>query len=85
MPNPPDPFGAIPPDVLNTDELAERLGYGEVTIRGWASKGQIPGKMLGKEWRFWWPSVVIALFYNGETDDHADGPAAPPKPPPDLA
>lgn len=68
MRQPPDPFRAIPPDVLTTDQLAERLGLTAVTIRNWAKDRTLPGVLVGKEWRFWWPQVVIALFYNGEED-----------------
>jgi len=69
VPPKPDPFGAIPPDVLTTDELAARLGFNAVTIRGWVKEGIVPAKQLGKEWRYWWPAVVISLFYDGEDDD----------------
>lgn len=72
----PDPFRTIPPDVLNTDQLAERLGYKPETVRAWVRDGIVPGKLLGKEWRFWWPQVVITLFSDGEDDDHPE--ATPP-------
>jgi excisionase family DNA binding protein len=81
VPPTPDPFSAIPPDVLTTEQTADRLGFNEVTIRKWINDGTLPARLLGREWRLWWPSVVIALFYNGENDDHADGPAPPPKTP----
>jgi excisionase family DNA binding protein len=81
----PDPFRAIPPDVLTTEQLAERLGYNEVTVRKWISDGIIPGRKLGPEWRFWWPSVVISLFWNGEDDEQPGGDppgdGQPPTPP----
>ena len=69
----PDPFGAIPPEVLTTEQLAERLGYSEVAIRGWIKNGTIPATKIGPEWRVWWPSVVISLFWNGEDDERPDG------------
>jgi hypothetical protein len=65
----PDPFSNIPPDVLTNAQLAERLGFTDVTVRNWTTNGTIPGRLLGREWRYWWPQVVIALFYNGEDAD----------------
>lgn len=85
MPQPPDPFRSIPPEVLDTDQVAERLKVTPVTVRTRAKDGSLPGVMFGKEWRFWWPQVVIALFYNGEDDANAEG--CPPTPdgwPPDT-
>lgn len=78
----PDPFRAIPPDILTTKQLAERLGYSEVAVRSWIDAGIVPGRKLGPEWRFWWPSVVIALFWNGEDDERdADRPLGEGPPP----
>ncbi|MDX6381250.1 MAG: hypothetical protein QOI57_2274 [Rubrobacteraceae bacterium] len=39
-------------EVLTTDEAAEFLGFNPVTIRLKARLGEIPGRKIGKEWRF---------------------------------
>lgn len=38
--------------VLNTEEAAELLGLSPYTIREFAREGRIPGRKIGKEWRF---------------------------------
>lgn len=39
-------------DVLNADEAAELLGVSAWTIRDQARIGRLPGRKVGKEWRF---------------------------------
>ena len=39
-------------DVLNAEEAAEFLGFNPYTIREKARLGEIPGRKLGREWRF---------------------------------
>jgi excisionase family DNA binding protein len=39
-------------EVLTAEEAAEFLGFNPVTIRLKARAGEIPGRKIGKEWRF---------------------------------
>ena len=39
-------------EVLTAEEAAEFLGFNPVTIRLKARSGEIPGRKIGKEWRF---------------------------------
>jgi excisionase family DNA binding protein len=39
-------------EVLNADEAAEFLGVNPYTIRQKARQGEMPGRKVGKEWRF---------------------------------
>ena len=39
-------------EVLNADEAAEFLGVNPYTIRQKARSGEMPGRKVGKEWRF---------------------------------
>lgn len=39
-------------DVLNAEEAAEFLGFNPYTVREKARLGEIPGRKLGREWRF---------------------------------
>lgn len=39
-------------EVLTAEEAAEFLGFNPVTIRLKARLGEIPGRKIGKEWRF---------------------------------
>jgi excisionase family DNA binding protein len=39
-------------DVLNVEEAAEFLGFNPYTIREKARLGEIPGRKIGREWRF---------------------------------
>jgi excisionase family DNA binding protein len=40
------------PDVLTAEQLAELLQVDEKTVRGLATKGELPGRKLGRHWRF---------------------------------
>ena len=39
-------------DVLTTAQLAELLQTDETTVRTMARKGELPGKKIGRDWRF---------------------------------
>ena len=39
-------------EVLNAEEAAEFLGFNAYTIRKKARLGEIPGRKVGREWRF---------------------------------
>jgi excisionase family DNA binding protein len=43
---------AAGPDVLTVEQLAELLQVDEKTVRGLAAKGELPGRKLGRHWRF---------------------------------
>ncbi|MDQ2983745.1 MAG: helix-turn-helix domain-containing protein [Actinomycetota bacterium] len=40
------------PDVLTVDQLAQLLQVDEKTVRSLAAKGDLPGRKLGRHWRF---------------------------------
>jgi excisionase family DNA binding protein len=40
------------PDVLTVEQLAELLQVDETTVRSLAVKGDLPGRKLGRQWRF---------------------------------
>ena len=40
------------PDVLTVDQLAELLQVDAKTVRSLAAKGELPGRKLGRHWRF---------------------------------
>ena len=39
-------------EVLNVDQAAEFLGFSAYTVREKARSGEIPGRKVGREWRF---------------------------------
>lgn len=39
-------------EVLNAEEAAEFLGFNPYTIREKARLGELPGRKIGREWRF---------------------------------
>lgn len=46
------------PDILTTDQLAERLGISDrQTLRNLAASGVVPGWRVGREWRYSWQEV----------------------------
>lgn len=69
MPISDDEFARVPADVLDIDAVATRLGRHAVTVRRMAEAGTIPGAKLGRPWRFWWPSVVLATTGDQHRDD----------------
>lgn len=42
----------MPKEVLNVEEAAEFLGFHPYTVREKARLDQIPGRKVGREWRF---------------------------------
>ena len=40
------------PEVLTLEQLAELLQVDEKTARALAAKGEVPGRKIGREWRF---------------------------------
>jgi excisionase family DNA binding protein len=40
------------PDVLTVEQLGELLQVDEKTVRALAAKGELPGRKLGRHWRF---------------------------------
>jgi excisionase family DNA binding protein len=40
------------PEVLTAEQLAELLQLDAKTVRALAARGEIPGRKLGREWRF---------------------------------
>lgn len=69
--------GSMGPDpaaeVVRVPVLAERLGLAEDTVRGLLAKGTIPGRLLGREWRAWWPHVVDSLRGDAADSGHVSG------------
>jgi excisionase family DNA binding protein len=43
---------AAEPDVLTVEQLAELLQVDEKTVRTLAASGDVPGRKLGRHWRF---------------------------------
>jgi excisionase family DNA binding protein len=54
------------PDVLTPEQLAELLQVDEKTIRSLAAKGELPGRKLGREWRFSREAVLEWLATPGK-------------------
>jgi excisionase family DNA binding protein len=44
--------GLQEPDVLTVEQLADFLQIDERTVRSLAAKGDLPGRKLGRHWRF---------------------------------
>ena len=40
------------PDVLTAEQLAEMLQVDEKTVRTLAARGEVPGRKIGRHWRF---------------------------------
>jgi excisionase family DNA binding protein len=47
-----DPPRTAPREVLTAEQLAELLQVDEQTVRDLARRGELPGRKLGREWRF---------------------------------
>jgi excisionase family DNA binding protein len=52
--------------VLSTEEAAELLHVKPKTLREWANLGRIPGRKIGKSWRFS-RAQLLAFVRTGET------------------
>ena len=69
-----NPFVGVPPDILETEDVAMRLHMEARTVRKLVNEGVIPGRKLGGSWRFFWPLVVMQLFGQQEEDTSDDAP-----------
>jgi excisionase family DNA binding protein len=58
-------------EVLNVEEVAELLGFQPYTIREKAREGEIPGRKIGKEWRFSRRQLLEWLEENSYSKTHA--------------
>lgn len=54
-------------EVLNAEEAAEFLGVNPYTIRQKARLGEMPGRKVGKEWRFSRQALLHWLAGDRET------------------
>jgi len=52
---------AIPPEIINTEELCKRLDISEPTAIKWRRKKKIPSFTIGTAVRYNWPAVVSFL------------------------
>lgn len=52
--------------VLNVEEAAQLLRVSPWTVRELARRGRLPGRRVGKEWRFWRRALLEWL--RGEKD-----------------
>lgn len=53
-------------EIMTADEAAEFLGFNPYTVRIKARAGEIPGRKVGKEWRFS-RSALMEWLNEGET------------------
>jgi hypothetical protein len=53
------------PEVMTAEELAGFLRVPEATVRQYAVRFYIPGRQIGKEWRFW--RVAIQEWLRGRS------------------
>ncbi|MDP8922274.1 MAG: helix-turn-helix domain-containing protein [Chloroflexota bacterium] len=58
-------------DVLNVDQAAELLSVSPWTVREQARQGHLPGRKVGKEWRF--SRVALLTWLAGGGSDLAMG------------
>lgn len=56
-------------DVLTAEEAAEYLAVSVKTIRQMASAGRLPGRHVGKEWRFSRQALLHWLAESSTEDD----------------
>ena len=61
------------PDVLTVEQLAELLQVDEKTVRSLAAKGELPGRKVGRHWRFSRQAVLDWLATPGQTRRRAAG------------
>lgn len=61
------------PDVLTPEQLAELLQVDEKTVRSLAAKGELPGRKLGREWRFSRQAVLEWLATPGKRAQRTTG------------
>ena len=60
------------PDVLTIEQLAELLQVDEKTVLSLAAKGELPGRKLGRNWRFS-RQAVLDWLATPERKRHAAG------------
>jgi excisionase family DNA binding protein len=60
------------PDVLTLEQLAELLQIDAKTVRSLAGKGELPGRKLGRHWRFS-RQAVLDWLATPERKRHAAG------------
>ena len=60
------------PDVLTVEQLAELLQLDDQTVRSLAAKGELPGRKLGRHWRFS-RQAVLDWLATPERKRHAAG------------
>ena len=60
------------PDVLTIEQLAELLQVDEKTVLSLAAKGELPGRKLGRNWRFS-RQAVLDWLATPERKHHAAG------------
>lgn len=58
-------------EVLNAEEAAEFLGVNPYTVRQKARSGEMPGRKVGKEWRFSRQALLDWLRGSGRPQAHA--------------
>jgi excisionase family DNA binding protein len=61
------------PDVLTIEQLAELLQVDEKTVRSLAAKGDLPGRKVGRHWRFSREAVLEWLATPGRSRRQAAG------------
>jgi excisionase family DNA binding protein len=61
------------PDVLTIEQLAELLQVDEKTVRSLAAKGELPGRKVGRQWRFSREAVLDWLATPAQSRRRAAG------------
>lgn len=70
------------PNILTTEQLADRLGCSVQTLQRWARAGKIPALRAGKDLRFQYDKVLAALeaHHAGRIEARRNGAAPPAEP-----
>jgi predicted DNA-binding transcriptional regulator AlpA len=62
----PQQAASTPPELIDTKEVARRLGLSSSTVRKWSTRGVIPQIQVSPRlWRYDWWAVVAALQARG--------------------
>ena len=61
------------PDVLTVEQLAQLLQVDDKTVRSLAAKGELPGRKLGRHWRFSRQAVLEWLANPGRPQRRSAG------------
>ena len=56
-----------PDEFMDADTLAEWLGVERLTVVRMARQGRLPGRKVGKEWRFS-RSAILEIFRRSESE-----------------